>query len=38
MVLFGTVRANGAVWGPLIILCVGLVPIRFGFIFASYPD
>lgn len=37
MVLFGTVRANGAVWGPLIILCVGLVPIRFGFIFASYP-
>jgi MATE family, multidrug efflux pump len=38
MVLFGTVRANGAVWGPLIILCVGLVPIRFGFIFASYPE
>jgi putative MATE family efflux protein len=38
MVLFGTVRANGAVWGPLIILCIGLVPIRFGFIFASYPE
>jgi putative MATE family efflux protein len=38
MVLFGTVRANGAVWGPLIILCVGLVPVRFGFIFASYPS
>ena len=37
MVLFGTVRANGAVWGPLLILCVGLVPVRFGFIFASYP-
>ncbi|MCL6698153.1 MATE family efflux transporter [Sphingomonas sp. NSE70-1] len=37
MVLFGTVRANGAVWGPLAILCVGLVPIRFGFIFAGYP-
>jgi len=37
MVLFGTVRANGAVWGPLLILCVGLVPIRFGFIYASYP-
>jgi putative MATE family efflux protein len=38
MVLFGTVRANGAVWGPLLILCVGLVPIRFGFIFASYGE
>ena len=38
MVLFGTVRANGAVWGPLIILCIGLVPIRFGFIIASYPQ
>ena len=38
MVLFGTVRANGSVWGPLLILCVGLVPIRFGFIFASYPS
>jgi putative MATE family efflux protein len=38
MVLFGTVRANGSVWGPLIILCIGLVPIRFGFIFASYPQ
>jgi putative MATE family efflux protein len=36
MVLFGTVRANGAVWGPLIILAVGLVPVRFGFIFATY--
>jgi putative MATE family efflux protein len=38
MVLFGTVRANGAVWGPLLILCVGLVPVRFGFIFAAYPQ
>ncbi len=36
MVLFGTMRANGAVWGPLIILCVGLVPVRFGFIFGTY--
>jgi putative MATE family efflux protein len=36
MVLFGTVRANGAVWGPLLILCVGLVPVRFGFIFGTY--
>jgi putative MATE family efflux protein len=32
MVLFATVRANGAVWAPLIILCIGLVPVRFGFI------
>src|SRR6185295_3086378 len=36
MVLFATVRANGAVWAPLIILAVGVVPIRFGWIFATY--
>ena len=36
MVLFATVRANGAVWAPLIILAVGLVPVRFGCIFATY--
>ena len=35
MVLFATVRANGAVWAPLIILAVGLVPARFGWIFAT---
>ena len=35
MVLFATVRANGAVWAPLIILCIGLVPVRFGFIFGT---
>jgi putative MATE family efflux protein len=35
MVLFATVRANGAVWAPLIILAVGLVPVRFGWIFAT---
>jgi putative MATE family efflux protein len=35
MVLFATVRANGAVWAPLIILCIGLLPVRFGFIFAA---
>jgi Na+-driven multidrug efflux pump len=35
MVLFGIVRANGAVWAPLIILAVGLVPVRFGWIFAT---
>src|SRR5579884_743449 len=37
MVLFGTVRANGAVWVPLIVLTVGLIPVRFGYIFAAYP-
>jgi putative MATE family efflux protein len=36
MVLFATVRANGAVWAPLIILTVGLVPVRFGYIYATY--
>jgi putative MATE family efflux protein len=35
MVLIGTVRANGAVWAPLIILAIGLVPIRFGWIFGT---
>lgn len=36
MVLFATVRANGAVWAPLIILAIGLVPVRFGWIFATH--
>jgi putative MATE family efflux protein len=36
MVLFATVRANGAVWAPLVILCVGLVPVRFGFIYGAH--
>jgi Na+-driven multidrug efflux pump len=36
MVLFGTVRANGAVWIPLIVLAIGMVPVRFGYIFATY--
>jgi len=35
MVLFATVRANGAVWAPLIILTIGLIPVRFGFIFLT---
>ena len=35
MILFASVRANGAVWGPLVILCIGLLPVRFGFIFAT---
>jgi Na+-driven multidrug efflux pump len=34
MVLFGTVRANGAVVGPLVILAIGLFPVRFGIVFA----
>lgn len=36
MVLFATVRANGAVWAPLIILALGLVGVRFVWIFATY--
>ena len=36
MVLFATVRANGAVWAPLIILAIGLVPVRFGYILVTY--
>ena len=36
MVLFATVRANGAVWAPLMILAVGLVPVRFGWILGTY--
>jgi putative MATE family efflux protein len=37
MVIFGTVRANGAVIGPLIILAIGLVPVRLGFAIGAYP-
>lgn len=36
-VIFGTVRANGAVMGPLIILAIGLLPIRLGFALGAYP-
>jgi Na+-driven multidrug efflux pump len=36
MVLFGTVRANGAVWAPLIILAIGLVVVRFTWIYLTY--
>jgi Na+-driven multidrug efflux pump len=36
MVLFGTMRANGAVWIPMIVLAVGMLPVRFGYIFATY--
>ena len=37
MVVFGTVRANGAVIGPLIILAIGLFPVRLGFALGAYP-
>ena len=36
MVMFGTVRANGAVLGPLIILAIGLYPVRLGFALGAY--
>lgn len=36
LVLFGTVRANGAVVGPLVILTIGLYPVRLGFAFGAY--
>ncbi len=37
MVLFGVVRANGSVWGPLAILFVALFPVRLGFALALAP-
>ena len=37
MILFGTVRANGAVIGPLIILAIGLYPVRLGFALGAHP-
>ena len=37
LVLFGTVRANGAVIGPLVILTIGLFPVRLGFAALGYP-
>jgi putative MATE family efflux protein len=36
MVIFGTVRANGAVLGPLVILAIGLYPVRLGFALGAY--
>jgi putative MATE family efflux protein len=36
LVMFGTVRANGAVVGPLIILVIGLYPVRLGFALGAY--
>ena len=37
LVLFGTMRANGAVLAPLIILAIGLLPVRFGFALGARP-
>jgi len=31
------VRANGAVIGPLVILFIGLYPVRLGFALGAYP-
>jgi putative MATE family efflux protein len=38
LVLFGTVRANGSVIGPLVILAIGLFPVRLGFATLAYPS
>ena len=37
MVLFGTVRANGAVVGPLVILFIAMYPVRIGFALGLAP-
>lgn len=37
MVVFGTVRANGAVWGPLMILFASMYPVRIGFALGLQP-
>lgn len=37
MVLFGTMRSNGVVIAPLIILIVALYPVRIGFYWLAYP-
>ncbi|ONF96692.1 MATE family efflux transporter [Sphingomonas jeddahensis] len=37
MVLFGVVRANGAVWGPLAILTIAMFPVRLGVAYALLP-
>ncbi|MGZ8336937.1 MAG: MATE family efflux transporter [Allosphingosinicella sp.] len=36
LIIFGTVRANGAVLGPLLILFIGLYPFRLGFAVFGY--
>lgn len=37
-ILFGTVRANGAVWPAVIILVVSLIPFRLGVAWLMRPD
>jgi putative MATE family efflux protein len=37
MVLFGVVRANGAVIAPLLVLAFAMFPVRLGFIWAMRP-
>lgn len=37
MVLFSTVRANGAVWAPLTMLFIAMYPVRLGFALAFQP-
>lgn len=37
IVMFGTVRANGAVMAPLVILAITLLPVRLGFAAALMP-
>ena len=37
VVLFGTMRAGGVVWAPLLILAITLYPVRLGFYSLFYP-
>jgi putative MATE family efflux protein len=37
MVLFGVIRANGAVWGPLVIMTIAMFPVRLGVAVALQP-
>lgn len=37
LVLFGTMRANGAVIAPLVILFISMYPVRLGFVYFAYP-
>ncbi|MCD2323699.1 MATE family efflux transporter [Sphingomonas sp. IC-56] len=37
MVLFSTVRANGAVWMPLLALIIAMYPVRIGFAIGARP-
>lgn len=37
VVLFGTMRAGGVVWTPLIVLGIALFPVRLGFYFLARP-